>query len=154
MKIQKKCLFFRAFVVLCFTLLFCSTYAVAKSVYDGQPPMDDKELVRFIEILPQFRAWAVAQKVEAHPSTTDGKADFVYSDSAAQWVSAHGWEPARFFSVMGRTAAALSMVADGADVNAPHPPDMPSVTQAELDLVHKHLSTLLQAGNSARSISQ
>ena len=126
----------------------------AKSVYEDQPPVTDKELVAFMEILPHFRAWAASSKEEAHPSVSRGKADFVYSPKAAEWVKLRGWDPVRFFCVMGRAAAALSLVEEGSDVSGKRPPDMPSVTQQELELVRRHLGSLLKAGNDAPPINR
>ncbi len=51
--------------------------AQAVTVYENQPPVTDKELVGFLEILPRFRAWAKEHKEEAHPVLRNGKADFL-----------------------------------------------------------------------------
>ena len=143
---------------LCCALLLCfgATPLLAKSLYDNQPPMTDKELVAFMEILPHFRAWAASSKEEAHPSVDkkSGKADFLYSPKAAEWVKVRGWDPARFFTVMGRAAAALAMVEEGNDISSNRPPDMPHVTEAELNLVRRHLAGLLKAGNDAPPINR
>lgn len=141
---------------LCFGLMgvFSGT-AYAKNVYEKQPPITDKELVSFMEILPHFRAWAMSSGEEAHPTVTkDGKADFVYSRKAADWVKARGWDPVRFFCVMGRAAAALAIVEEGNDMVTKKPTDMPTVTEAELDLVRRHLASLLRAGNDAPPIKR
>ena len=127
----------------------------AKTVYDSQPPMTDKELVAFMELLPHFRAWAASSKEEAHPSVTSkGTPDFLYSKKAAEWVHTRGWEPARFFSVMGRAAAALSIIEEGHDISDKRPADMPAVTQQELELVRRHLAGLLKAGSDAPPINR
>ena len=131
--------------------LFAPCGGVA-AVYDAQPPMTDKELTAFIELLPHFRAWAISSHEEAHPAVVRGKADFVYSAKAADWVRLRNWEPQRFFCVMGRAAAALSIVEEGHTLNDKRPPDMPSVTQQELDLVRRHLLPLLRAGSDAPPI--
>lgn len=141
-------------------MLVCALYvltpitASAKSVYDGQSPITDKELLAFMEVLPHFRAWAISTKEEAHPIVRDGKADFLYSPKAAEWVTQRGWAPARFFNVMGRAAAALSIVAEGNDISAQGPPDMPTVTPQELALARRHLAALLKAGNDAPPIKR
>ncbi len=134
---------------LCFLCLIFSATVHAKNVYESQPPMTDKELVSFIQTLPQFRTWAIAQKEQAHPQMVGGKPDFVYSDAAKNWVQAKGWEPRRFFSVMGKAAAALYIVSEGSRQN-----DMPEVSQAELDLVQKYLTQLLEAGKSSAPMKQ
>lgn len=148
----------RFLVGLCCALVLClgATPLLAKSVYDNQPPMTDKELVAFMETLPHFRAWAASSKEDAHPSVDKktGKADFLFSPKAAEWVKVRGWEPARFFAVMGRAAAALTMVEEGNDISSNRPPDMPSVTEAELNLVRRHLAGLLKAGNDAPPINR
>lgn len=126
----------------------------AKSVYDNQPPLTDKELLSFMEVLPHFRAWAIASREEAHPVIAGGKADFIYSPKAAEWVQQRGWEPRRFFCVMGRAAAALSLVADGNDAHAQRPADMPTVAPQEIALVRRHLTTLLKAGTDAPPIKR
>ncbi len=125
------------------------TIATAQSVYDNQSPITDTELVSFMKLLPQFRAWAASNKEMAHPSFVDNKADFTYSEAAAQWVQTRGFDPRRFFTVMGRSAAALYIISEGATLQDKKPQDMPSVTQAEIDLVQKYLAQLLEAGSDA-----
>lgn len=123
------------------------------TVYDNQPPFTDKELVSFMEILPHFRAWAASSAEEAHPTVSkSGKPDFMYSRKAAEWVKARDWDPARFFSVMGRAAAALAIVEEGNDNMTKKPTDMPQVSESELDLVRRHLASLLRAGSDAPPI--
>ncbi len=136
-----------------YIFLFC-THAQAATVYENQAPIQEKELMAFIALLPDFRVWADTHKEEAYPKVTQGKADFAYSDGAAQWVSSRGWDPARFFSVMGKAAAALFIVAEGGEVTKTPPPDMPTVTQAELTLVREHFKALLESGREAPPINQ
>ncbi len=140
--------------VLSAVVLLNVNVASAKTVYDNQSPMTDKELVSFIELLPRFRAWASSNNEVASPSITEGKADFVYSENAAAWVKSNGWEPRRFFSVMGRAAAALFIVAEGSEMPKTKPTDMPNVTNDELELVRRHLAELLNAGSDAPPINQ
>lgn len=121
------------------------------NVYAGQPAVTEKELLAFAELLPKFRAWARAGHEEAHPVVRAGKADFLYSPNAAEWVTARGWQPARFFCVMGRLAAALVIVEEGNDMGS-RPADMPSVSGEELALTRRHLGTLLMAGGDAPPI--
>ena len=118
--------------------------AAVSSVYDKQPDVTEKELFQFLELLPQFRQWTRAEKEEAHPILRKGKADFLYSDKAAQWVKEKGWDARRFFCVMGRMAAALVMVEEGGNSMA-RPKDMPEVSKAELELARKHLGSILKA---------
>ncbi|MDE5879781.1 MAG: hypothetical protein K2G99_07165 [Desulfovibrio sp.] len=112
----------------------------------------EKELLAFAELLPRFRAWARDGHEEAHPVVRAGKADFLYSPRAAEWVTAQGWQPARFFCVMGRLAAALVIVEEGNDMHGTRPADMPSVSNEELELTRRHLGTLLTAGGDAPPI--
>lgn len=143
--------------VLCVVLALCvlsAATAFAKNVYENQPSITDKELLSFMELLPHFRAWAASVREEAHPIIKAGKADFLYSAKAAEWVQVRGWEPSRFFCVMGRAAAALSLVAEGNDATAQRPPDMPSVTPQEIALVRRHLAALLKAGSDAPPIKR
>lgn len=142
--------------VFCAVVLFLfSVQGWAKSVYENQPAVTDRELVAFMELLPHFRAWAASFREDAHPSVDKaGQADFTYSAKAADWVKTRGWEPARFFSVMGRAAAALSIVEEGGDVSGKRPPDMPAVSQQELELVRRHLAGLLRAGSDAPPINR
>lgn len=128
--------------------------APAPTVYDNQPPVTDKELIGFLEILPRFRAWAKENKEEAHPVLRNGKADFLYSPQAAAWVESQGWNPLRFFSVMGRMAAALVIVEEGNDMSGTRPRDMPGVTEEELALARRHLGTMLKAGSDAPPINR
>lgn len=126
----------------------------APTVYDNQPPVTDKELTGFLEILPRFRAWAKENKEEAHPVLRNGKADFLFSPQAAEWVKAQGWDPLRFFSVMGRMAAALVIVEEGNDMSGTRPRDMPGVTEEELALARRHLGAMLKAGGDAPPINR
>lgn len=118
--------------------------AAVQSVYDKQPDVTEKELLQFLDLLPPFRQWTRAEKEEAHPILRKGKADFLYSDKAAQWVREKGWDARRFFCVMGRMAAALVMVEEGGNSMA-RPKDMPEISKAELELARKHLGSILKA---------
>lgn len=126
----------------------------AATVYDNQPPVTDKELLSFLELQPRFRAWAEEHREDAHPVLRNGKADFLYSPHAAEWVRAQGWDPVRFFCVMGRTAAALFIVEEGNDMKGTRPRDMPSVSEAELALTRRHLGTMLKVLNDAPPINR
>ena len=117
--------------------------AAVTTVYDGQGPVEEKELLRFLDVLPQFRNWARENRIEAHPVARRGKADFLYPDDAARWVEAKGWDARRFFCVMGRMAAALVIVEEGNDLQV-RPKDMPVVDKAEVELARKHLGSLLK----------
>lgn len=123
------------------------------SVYDNQPPVTDKELQQFLDILPQFRAWAKSGHEEAHPVLRNGKADFLYSPQAARWVQTHRWDPVRFFCVMGRMAAALAIVEEGNDVHV-RAKDMPVVSEEELALARRHLGSILKAGGDVPPLSR
>ncbi|MBQ7457408.1 MAG: serine/threonine protein phosphatase [Desulfovibrio sp.] len=120
--------------------------SVERTVYDRQNAVTEEELLRFLRILPQFRAWALAQHEEAHPSLTEGRPDFLYSSKTAAWIKQRGWDPRRFFCVMGKMAAALVILEEGNDLKGTRPPDMPPVTESERRLAHRHLAKLLQAG--------
>ena len=124
------------------------------NVYEKQPPVTDKELLDFLELLPQFRTWAKGNNEEAHPILRNGKADFLYSPNAAAWVQAHKWNPVRFFCVMGRMAAALSIVEEGNDMTGARSKDMPEVSEGELALARRHLGTMLKAGGDAPPINK
>lgn len=119
------------------------------TVYDKQGPVNEKELIRFLELLPQFRAWASARQEEAHPFLTKGKPDFKYSTEAAGWIQKKGWDARRFFCVMGRMAAAVVVIEEGNDFKGTRPADMPTVSQKEIELARTHLAELLQAGGAA-----
>jgi len=121
----------------------------AADVY-AQNPFTEKELVRFIESMPLFLAWARASKAKAHPAVNAaGKPDFAYTPEAAAKAQELGWEPRRFFCLLGKAAAALYLVEEGTDRMQSLqalPPDMPVVTETEMALVRKHLASLLRAG--------
>ena len=123
------------------------------SVYENQPAVTEKELWRFLEMLPQFRAWAKATNEEAHPILRNGRADFLYSSKAAAWVQSYDWNPVRFFCVMGRMAAALAIVEEGNDLGT-RAKDMPEVSAEELSLVRRHLGSILKAGGDVPPISR
>ena len=124
------------------------------TVYEKQPPVTDKELLSFLDVLPHFRAWAKANNEEAHPTLTNGKPDFMYSPQAAAWVQQQGWDPVRFFCVMGRMAAALAIVEEGNDMNGVRSKDMPEVTEGELALARRHLGTMLKVSGDVAPISR
>ena len=121
--------------------------AAAPDVY-AQAPYTEKELVRFTESMPHFLTWArAAGTIPAHPVTNAaGKPDFTYTPEAAAKAQELGWEPRRFFYLMGKTAAALYLVGEGTDLMYALPPDMPTVTETEMALARKHLASLLRAG--------
>ena len=131
---------------------FCASRkeATAKdlTVYDNQTQVTEKELMRFLEVLPEFRSWARGQHEEAHPLLTAGRPDFFYSDNAALWIKNKGWDPKRFFCIMGRMAAALVIAEEGHDLKGTRPADMPAVSDAETELAHRHLGQLLKAGGA------
>lgn len=120
----------------------------SRAVYDGQPAVKGPELSRFLETLPQFRAFVREQKEEAHPVVRNGKADFLYSPSAAAWLESRGWNARRFFCVMGRMAAALAIIEEGNDMMPNLPRDMPSVSKDELALARRNLDNLLRVGRA------
>ncbi len=139
--------------VICVFCLAISNTVLAQNVYEKQSPITDKELTSFIQILPQFRAWAIAQKEQAHPEVVQGKADFVYSDAAKKWVQAHNWDPRRFFSVMGKAAAGIYIISEGG-AQAKRSSDMPNISQGELNLIQKYLTQLLEAGKGTAPMKQ
>ncbi|GFH63269.1 MAG: conserved hypothetical protein [Candidatus Desulfovibrio kirbyi] len=119
------------------------------TVYEKQPLVTEKELTAFLEILPQFRMWTKDNGEHAGPVVSPkGKPNFLYSQQAAAWVKIRGWEPVRFFCVMGRMAAALEIIEEGNDMRGARPPDMPAVAEKELQLVRRHLGSLLKALNT------
>lgn len=121
--------------------------AKGATVYTNQPPVTEKEISSFIEVLPRFRVWARKNGEEAHPIvSSNGQPDFLYSDNAAKWVSSQNFDPPRFFCIMGRLAAGLVVVEEGNDIKGTRPADMPSVDPAEISLIRKHLGELLSAG--------
>lgn len=124
-----------------------------QTVYDNQPPMTEKEIYAFVELLPRFRKWARQNGEDAHPVLSkDGKPDFQYSTRAANWVEQHNFSAPRFFCVMGRLAAGLVIVEEGNDYKGTRPADMPAVAPQELSLVRKHLGELLTAGGPPQPI--
>lgn len=129
-------------------LLWLASAAVparAENFYD-QPPLTEQELLTFIADLPAYLTWARAIKDQPHPTLgKDGRPDFVYSEAAAAKARELGWEPRRFFCVMGRTAAAMAMQKEG-KVGAERPADMPVVSPAEFKLVRRHIEALIKAG--------
>lgn len=121
----------------------------AQDVY-AQAPYTEKELVRFIESMPHFLAWARTHKGQARPRpvvNAAGKPDFSYTPEAAAKAQELGWEARRFFCLLGRTAAAVYLVEESTDAMQSLPPDMPPLTEAEMALARKHLASLLRAGS-------
>ncbi len=140
--------------ILSLAVIVPSTQAAPKkqeyllTVYDRQGPVTEKELVRFLELLPKFREWASSRHEEAHPFLTNGKPDFKYSAEATTWIQKKGWDARRFFCVMGRMAAAVVVIEEGNDFKGTRPADMPAVSQKEIELARTHLAELLQAGGA------
>ena len=135
-----------ALTILCGLVWFAFVPAQAGNFYD-QPPMTEQELLRFIKDLPVYRAWARQARELAHPGLgEDGRPTFMYSAQAAAKVKGFGWEPKRFFCVMGRAAAALAMQ-DHGSFGADRPVDMPVVSPAEFNLVRRHSAALITAGD-------
>lgn len=123
------------------------------TVYANQPPVTEKELSAFMELLPRFRLWANKNGEEAHPIVaSNGEPDFLYSPRAAQWVSSNNFDPPRFFCIMGRLAAGLVIVEEGNDYKGTRPADMPSVEPQELTLVRRHLGELLTIGGPPKPL--
>ncbi|MDR1778031.1 MAG: serine/threonine protein phosphatase [Desulfovibrio sp.] len=121
-----------------------------KSVYDNQPAITENELTRFLEAYPQFRDWRRANNEISQPTVRDGKADFIYSKQAGEWVNARGWQADRFFCVMGRLATALVIVEEGNDLDE-RPRDMPDVAKEDIELTRKHLGAILKALDKSES---
>jgi len=118
----------------------------------AQGPYTEKELVSFMESMPHFLAWARAGKAKVHPVVNAaGKPDFAYTQEAAAKAQELGWDPRRFFCLLGRTAAALYLVEEGTDLMHALPPDMPTVTDAEMALARKHLASLLRLESLLRA---
>ena len=130
--------------------LAASRQSVA-TVYDKQQPVTEKEVLAFVELLPRFRQWARDNKEEAHPVRRKGRPDFLYSPEAAAWVKKEGWDPRRFFCVMGRMAAAVTILAEGNDMPT-RPGDMPAVSSGELELARVHMGSLLKAGGNGAAL--
>lgn len=131
--------------VLVVALAFSPRVAGAAGFYE-QPPMTEAELVKFIDDLPAYLAWARAHKEKAHPALSDeGRADFVYSAKAAAKVESMGWDAKRFFCVMGRTAAGMDL--QGKKHGNERPVMMPPVTPKELNLVRRHMEELEAVGH-------
>lgn len=119
------------------------------TVYDRQPPVTEAEILSFVRLLPQFRAWAIQQGEEAHPIVAaDGQPDFTYSSRASTWLQSHNFNSRRFFCIMGRMAAGMVIVEEGNDFRGTRPKDMPEVSEEELELVRRHMGELLNAGKS------
>lgn len=123
------------------------------TVYAKQPPVTEQELLRFLTVLPQFRAWTRQMREEAHPIVNaKGQADFLYSPKAAQWVKAHAaFTPVRFFCIMGRMAACVAIIEEGNDLKRPR--DMPEVASTEVSIARRHLAELLTAGAAPMPIN-
>lgn len=114
------------------------------TVYAGQPEITDEEMKRFISFLPSFRSWVQGRGLTVRPRLTGGKPDFAYPPAVGTWLSGQGWNPDRFFCVLGRSAAGMTIVSEGSDARA-RAADMPAVSVKELDIVRGHLAGLLSA---------
>lgn len=126
---------------------------VRSNVYAMQKPITEAELLEFCDVLPRFRSWARQNHEDAHPIVNaKGEADISYSPSAAQWVKNNNFAPARFFNIMGKMASCLFIIAEGNDLGAARPKDMPKVGDADIALARRHLGELLAAGGAPAPI--
>ena len=127
-------------------ILVCGVLPSRAADLYAQPRVTAAELDRLIDDLPQFRDWLRANGETAHPVLTpDGRPGFLYSPRTADHVGQLGWEPERFFCVMGRAAAALAIIEQGQEIRDRLLADMPEVAPEELDLVQDRLPALLRA---------
>lgn len=126
-------------------LLFSSALpGYSAGLYD-QPPFSSEELDRLIAVLPNFRNWVREHHETAHPIVKNGIPGFEYSPAAAEYLKRAGWDPERFFCVMGRSAAALALLEQGKELSDTPPPDMPKVHPSEMEHVRGALTSLLNA---------
>ena len=87
--------------LLCISLVSQNVIANSQNVYEHQAPIKEEELLSFIKLLPQFKAWVKENNDYSHPSVVNNKADFIYSEGAAVWAKTNGFEPRRFFFCNG-----------------------------------------------------
>ncbi len=126
-------------------LLLSALPAFAETLY-SQPPFSEKELNQFIADLPRFRAWMREHGQTSHPILNEkGEPDFLYSGEAAGYLNTSGWNPERFFCIMGRAAAGVAIIQQGDAISKTPPVEMPNVSNDELDLVRRSLPALLKA---------
>lgn len=118
----------------------------AEGGFYSQPPMSEPELMRFIDTFPKFREWSRTSGDRPAPMTDGaGNPSFTWSEAAAAKVTALGWQPDRFFFVLGKAAACLAVIENGATYkDAGRPPDMPPVTDGEIAIVQRNLVSLLR----------
>ncbi len=129
-------------------LLSFTIISPAMADFYKQSPMTEQELLKFIDDLPSYLSWARSEKEVAHPSLSDkGRPTFIYSQKAADKVKELGWQDKRFFYVMGKAAAALSLESSNISIRD-KAVDMPVVKPSEFDIVRKHAEKLVNAGSS------
>lgn len=118
----------------------------AEAGFYAQPPMSEAELARFIDSFPAFKAWSRKTGDRPAPSLdASGNPAFTWSEGAAAKARELGWQPERFFFVLGKAAACLAVIENGEDYSAKaRPPDMPSVSKEEVAAVQRHLVSLLR----------
>ena len=119
----------------------------AEAGFYAQPPMREEELARFIDGFPAFKAWSRKTGDRPAPSIdATGTPGFTWSDGAAAKARELGWQPERFFFVLGKAAACLAVIENDEDYSAKaRPPDLPAVSKEEVALVQRHLVSLLRA---------
>lgn len=118
----------------------------AEAGFYAQPPMAEAELARFIDSFPAFKAWSRTTGDRPAPSLdASGNPGFTWSEGAAAKARELGWQPERFFFVLGKAAACLAVIENGEDYSAKaRPPDMPPVSKEEVAAVQRHLVSLLR----------
>lgn len=123
--------------------------AFAGSGFYDQPPLRELELQRFIDTFPVFKAWVRSSGERPAPGTdANGAPTFTWTEPVAAKVRELGWEPERFFFVLGKTAAGLAIIENGDAYAGPQrPADMPPVTPGELALIQRDLVSLLRITN-------
>ena len=119
-------------------MFMCSQASAAEQNFHDQPEFTQQELQQFLKDFPAFREWAVNSKDTSSPVVTDAdEPSFVWSPQAEAYLRENtGWAPERFFYVMTHVFAGRTVLRHGSQVTGDNrPPDMPVVSDAELDLI-------------------
>lgn len=135
-------------------LLFvvCGQGAVAGTVRDfhDQPPMTNEEVERFCADFSSFRMWMVQHELGRSAARPDvdaqGNPTFIWTAAVEPWFAERDWKPERFFYVMTHCSAGMMVLLHpDAFAGDNRPPDMPEISEYELNLVRQYMDDLIAA---------
>lgn len=129
--------------------LLLHAQAMAKPFHD-QPPMANAEVERFVKDFPAFKQWMYDSKLNSSSARPvvdkEGNPSFVWNENVVGWFEGKEWTPERFFYVMTHCSAGISLILHEDEFKgANRPPDMPLISDYELNLVRQYQKPLMDS---------